>query len=109
MAGSLRFLRVPQTYITENLMPRKFTDGLWNVFILILGIGVAMILGFSIWFRIEEAFKDWKKYGWDKAKSTLTDKAEFLDFLSGMALVTGLGLAFVFIILLAVRCIEWYF
>lgn len=109
VAGSLRFLRVPQTYITEDLMPRKFTDGLWNVFILILGIGVAMILGFSIWFRIEEAFKDWKKYGWDKAKSTLTDKAEFLDFLSGMALVTGLGLAFVFIILLAVRCIEWYF
>ena len=91
MTGSLKFLRVPQTYITEDLMPKKFTDGLWNYFIWTLAIGIILLLGISVWDRIEEAFIDWKNYGWDKAKSTLTDKAEFLDFLSGMALVTGLG------------------
>ena len=109
MTGSLKFLRVPQTYITEDLMPKKFTDGLWNYFIWTLAIGIILLLGISVWDRIEEAFKDWKNYGWDKAKSTLTDKAEFLDLFSGMALAVGLGITFAFILLLSVRCIEWYF
>lgn len=109
VAGSLRFLRVPQTYITEDLMPRKFTDGLWDYFIWTLAIGIIVLLGASVWDRIEEAFKDWKNYGWDTAKSTLTDKAEFLDLFSGMALALGFGITVAFILLLSVRCIEWYF
>lgn len=108
MAGSLKFLRVPQAYITEDLMPKKFTDGLWDFVIFCLCFGVAIILGFSIWERINEAFEAWKKYGWDKAKSTLTDKAEFLDFLSGATLAVGFGMACMFILLLVVRCVEWY-
>lgn len=109
MTGSLKFLRVPQTYITEDLMPKKFTDGLWNYFIWTLAIGIILLLGISVWDRIEEAFKDWKNYGWDTAKSTLTDKAEFLDLFSGMALAVGFGITVAFILLLSVRCIEWYF
>ena len=109
MTGSLKFLRVPQTYITEDLMPKKFTDGLWDIFIWILVFGIIQILGVSVGFRIVEAFKDWKNYGWDKAKSTLTDKAEFLDIFYFLALLDGLIITLMFIVLLSVRCIEWFF
>ena len=109
MTGSLKFLRVPQTYITEDLMPKKFTDGLWDIFIWILVFGIIQILGVSVGFRIVEAFKDWKNYGWDKAKSTLTDKAEFLDIFYFLALLGGLIITLMFIVLLSVRCIEWFF
>ena len=109
MTGSLKFLRVPQTYITENLKPKKFTDGLWDDFIFKLAIGIIMLLGIPIWFRIKEAFKDWKNYGWNKAKSTLTDKAKFLDFFSVWALLIGLIITLTFIFSLSVHCIEWFF
>lgn len=106
-AGSIRYLKIPQTYITDDLKPKKFTDDLWLFILSCLGFWILMVVAFPICSRIEEAF-DAFKYSWSYAKTVLLDKDKYLEELKDFTLIGGFICLLALIGTLIVHAIVWF-
>ena len=106
--GSIRYLRISETYITDDLKPKSFTDPLWKGLLIYLGFWLIMGIGYPLWSRIEDGFDALSEYGWKYAKGVWFDFDAFVDDLKEWIPISLGIIIFVAIICFIIYTISWF-